>query len=139
MKLDDTFLTQADIAKDLRDSLDQLMHDYGYTIVKVLSPTSCRTKVKAAMNDITAAAREREATVSRAGNQQLLAVKQARRRSASKTHAGRRHRNQSKEIIAGLKIPLRIFRRQLRRATPPDVMQLVDGHSIFDHAEGYCG
>jgi len=36
MKLDDTFLNQADIAKDLRDSLDSSMHEYGYNIVKVL-------------------------------------------------------------------------------------------------------
>src|ERR1700724_4394343 len=36
MKLDDTFLNQADIAGDLRDSLDSSMHEYGYNIVKVL-------------------------------------------------------------------------------------------------------
>jgi len=36
MKLDDTFLNQADIASDLRDSLDGSMKEYGYSIVKVL-------------------------------------------------------------------------------------------------------
>src|ERR1700680_4067105 len=36
MKLDDTFLNQADIAGDLRDNLDGSMKEYGYSIVKVL-------------------------------------------------------------------------------------------------------
>src|SRR6202044_125177 len=36
MKLDDTFLNQADIAGDLRDNLDASMKEYGYSIVKVL-------------------------------------------------------------------------------------------------------
>src|ERR1700726_4215555 len=36
MKLDDTFLNQADIANDLRDNLDGSMKEYGYSIVKVL-------------------------------------------------------------------------------------------------------
>jgi regulator of protease activity HflC (stomatin/prohibitin superfamily) len=36
MKLDDTFLNQADIASDLRDNLDASMKEYGYSIVKVL-------------------------------------------------------------------------------------------------------
>src|ERR1700676_4213949 len=53
MKLDDTFLNQADIAKDLRDNLDGSMKEYGYSIVKVLiSDIVPDQKVKAAMNDI---------------------------------------------------------------------------------------
>src|ERR1700728_4719876 len=36
MKLDDTFLNQADIASDLRDNLDASMKEYGYSIVIVL-------------------------------------------------------------------------------------------------------
>jgi regulator of protease activity HflC (stomatin/prohibitin superfamily) len=59
MKLDDTFLNQADIANDLRDSLDGSMKEYGYSIVKVLiSDIVPDQKVKAAMNDINAAQRE---------------------------------------------------------------------------------
>src|SRR5277367_992532 len=53
MKLDDTFLNQADIASDLRDNLDASMKEYGYSIVKVLiSDIVPDQKVKAAMNDI---------------------------------------------------------------------------------------
>ena len=66
------FLNQADIAGDLRDSLDASMKEYGYSIVKVLiSDIVPDPKVKAAMNDINAAQREREATVSRAETNDL--------------------------------------------------------------------
>ncbi len=34
MKLDDTFLNQADIASDLRDNLDASMKEYGYSIAQ---------------------------------------------------------------------------------------------------------
>jgi regulator of protease activity HflC (stomatin/prohibitin superfamily) len=85
MKLDDTFLNQADIANDLRDSLDGSMKEYGYSIVKVLiSDIVPDQKVKSAMNDINAAQREREATVSRAETNKLLLVKQAEDRDAAK-------------------------------------------------------
>src|ERR1700721_1700721 len=56
MKLDDTFLNQADIASDLRDNLDGSMKEYGYSIVKVLiSDIVPDKKVKGAMNDFNAA------------------------------------------------------------------------------------
>src|SRR5580693_5122618 len=85
MKLDDTFLNQADIAGDLRDNLDASMKEYGYSIVKVLiSDIVPDQKVKAAMNDINAAQREREATVSRAETNKLLLVKQAEAEAESK-------------------------------------------------------
>ena len=56
-----------------------------YSIVKVLiSDIVPDQKVKAAMNDINAAQREREATVSRAETNKLLLVKQAEAEAESK-------------------------------------------------------
>lgn len=133
MKLDDTFLNQADIAKDLRDSLDASMHEYGYTIVKVLiSDIVPDPKVKAAMNDINAAAREREATVSRAETNKLLAVKQAEAEAESKRLQGEGIANQRKAIIAGLKDSVEDFSKAVAGATPHDVMQLVLITQYFD-------
>src|SRR4029077_7147657 len=133
MKLDDTFLNQADIAKDLRDSLDNSMHEYGYTIVKVLiSDIVPDPKVKAAMNDINAAAREREATVSRAETNKLLAVKQAEAEAESKRLQGEGIANQRKAIIAGLKDSIEDFSKAVAGATPQDVMQLVLVTQYFD-------
>ena len=133
MKLDDTFLNQADIAGDLRDSLDASMKEYGYSIVKVLiSDIVPDQKVKAAMNDINAAQREREATVSRAETNKLLLVKQAEAEAESKRLQGEGIANQRKAIIAGLKDSVEDFAKTVPGSTPQDVMQLVLMTHYFD-------
>jgi regulator of protease activity HflC (stomatin/prohibitin superfamily) len=133
MKLDDTFLNQADIANDLRDSLDASMKEYGYSIVKVLiSDIVPDQKVKAAMNDINAAQREREATVSRAETNKLLLVKQAEAEAESKRLQGEGIANQRKAIISGLKDSVEDFAKTVPGSTPQDVMQLVLMTQYFD-------
>jgi regulator of protease activity HflC (stomatin/prohibitin superfamily) len=133
MKLDDTFLNQADIASDLRDSLDASMKEYGYSIVKVLiSDIVPDPKVKAAMNDINAAQREREATVSRAETNKLLLVKQAEAEAESKRLQGEGIANQRKAIISGLKDSVEDFAKAVQGSTPQDVMQLVLMTQYFD-------
>src|ERR1700674_3047956 len=133
MKLDDTFLNQADIAGDLRDNLDASMKEYGYSIVKVLiSDIVPDQKVKAAMNDINAAQREREATVSRAETNKLLLVKQAEAEAESKRLQGEGIANQRKAIIAGLKDSVEDFAKTVPGSTPQDVMQLVLMTQYFD-------
>ena len=133
MKLDDTFLNQADIASDLRDNLDASMKEYGYSIVKVLiSDIVPDQKVKAAMNDINAARREREATVSRAETNKLLLVKQAEAEAESKRLQGEGIANQRKAIISGLKDSVEDFAKAVQRSSPQDVMQLVLMTQYFD-------
>ena len=133
MKLDDTFLNQADIASDLRDNLDASMKEYGYSIVKVLiSDIVPDQKVKAAMNDINAAQREREATVSRAETNKMLLVKQAEAEAESKRLQGEGIANQRKAIISGLKDSVEDFTKTVPGSTPQDVMQLVLMTQYFD-------
>jgi len=133
MKLDDTFVNQADIASDLRDSLDASMKEYGYSIVKVLiSDIVPDQKVKAAMNDINAAQREREATVSRAETNKMLLVKQAEAEAESKRLQGEGIANQRKAIISGLKDSVEDFSKSVPGSTPQDVMQLVLMTQYFD-------
>jgi regulator of protease activity HflC (stomatin/prohibitin superfamily) len=133
MKLDDTFLNQADIAGDLRDNLDASMKEYGYSIVKVLiSDIVPDQKVKAAMNDINAAQREREATVSRAETNKMLLVKQAEAEAESKRLQGEGIANQRKAIIAGLKDSVEDFAKTVPGSAPQDVMQLVLMTQYFD-------
>jgi regulator of protease activity HflC (stomatin/prohibitin superfamily) len=133
MKLDDTFLNQSDIASDLRDSLDASMREYGYSIVKVLiSDIVPDQKVKAAMNDINAAQREREATVSRAETNKMLLVKQAEAEAESKRLQGEGIANQRKAIITGLKDSVEDFAKTVPGSTPQDVMQLVLMTQYFD-------
>ena len=72
MNLDEVFTSQAQIASDVQKSLDASMQEYGYSVVKsLITDVIPDAKVKAAMNDINAAAREREATVSRAETEKL--------------------------------------------------------------------
>jgi regulator of protease activity HflC (stomatin/prohibitin superfamily) len=133
MKLDDTFLNQADIAGDLRDNLDASMKEYGYSIVKVLiSDIVPDQKVKAAMNDINAAQREREATVSRAETNKMLLVKQAEAEAESKRLQGEGIANQRKAIITGLMDSVEDFAKTVPGSTPQDVMQLVLMTQYFD-------
>jgi regulator of protease activity HflC (stomatin/prohibitin superfamily) len=133
MKLDDAFLNQADIAGDLRDSLDASMKEYGYSIVRVLiSDIVPDQKVKAAMNDINAAQREREATVSRAETNKMLLVKQAEAEAESKRLQGEGIANQRKAIITGLKDSVEDFAKTVPGSTPQDVMQLVLMTQYFD-------
>src|ERR1700740_3618513 len=133
MKLDDTFLNQADIASDLRDNLDASMKEYGYSIVKVLiSAIVPDQKVKAASNDINAAQREREATVSRAETNKMLLVKQAEAEAESKRLQGEGIANQRKAIISGLKDSCEDFAKTVPGSTPQDVMQLVLMTQYFD-------
>src|SRR5271165_2831142 len=140
MKLDDTFLNQADIANDLRDSLDGSMKEYGYSIVKVLiSDIVPDQKVKAAMNDINAAQREREATVSRAETNKLLLVKQAEAEAESKRLQGEGIANQRKAIISGLKDSVEDFAKTVPGSSPQDVMQLVLMTQYFDTLKEIAG
>jgi regulator of protease activity HflC (stomatin/prohibitin superfamily) len=133
MRLDDTFLNQADIASDLRDNLDASMKEYGYSIVKVLiSDIVPDQKVKAAMNDINAAQREREATVSRAETNKMLLLKQAEAEAESKRLQGEGIANQRKAIITGLKDSVEDFAKTVPGSTPQDVMQLVLMTQYFD-------
>jgi regulator of protease activity HflC (stomatin/prohibitin superfamily) len=133
MRLDDTFLNQADIASDLRDNLDASMKEYGYSIVKVLiSDIVPDQKVKAAMNDINAAQREREATVSRAETNKMLLVKQAEAEAESKRLQGEGIANQRKAIITGLKDSVEDFAKTVPGSSPQDVMQLVLMTQYFD-------
>jgi regulator of protease activity HflC (stomatin/prohibitin superfamily) len=88
--------------------------------------------VKAAMNDINAAQREREATVSRAETNKMLLVKQAEAEAESKRLQGEGIANQRKAIITGLKDSVEDFAKTVPGSTPQDVMQLVLMTQYFD-------
>ena len=84
------------------------------------------------MNDINAAQREREATVSRAETNKLLLVKQAEAEAESKRLQGEGIANQRKAIISGLKDSVEDFAKAVAGSTPQDVMQLVLMTQYFD-------
>lgn len=91
------------------------------------------------MNDINAAQREREATVSRAETNKLLLVKQAEAEAESKRLQGEGIANQRKAIISGLKDSVEDFSRAVQGSTPQDVMQLVLMTQYFDTLKDIAG
>ena len=125
MNLDEVFSTQAQIALDVQANLDSSMKQFGYTVVKALiTDVVPDAKVKSAMNDINAAQREREATVSRGETEKILAVKKAEAEAESKRLQGEGIANQRRAIIAGLQESVEAFQKAIG-VQASDVMALV--------------
>jgi regulator of protease activity HflC (stomatin/prohibitin superfamily) len=133
MTLDETFDQQAQIAIDVKNSLDQSMREFGYSIVKsLITDIVPDPKVKAAMNDINAAQREREATVSRAETEKLLLVKKAEAEAESKRLQGEGIANQRKANIGGLRESVERFSASIEGTTARDAVALVLMTQYFD-------
>jgi regulator of protease activity HflC (stomatin/prohibitin superfamily) len=140
LTLDETFDQQSQIAIDVKNSLDASMAEFGYTIVKsLITDIVPDEKVKAAMNDINAAAREREATVSRAETEKLLLVKKAEADAESKRLQGEGIANQRKAIIEGLRESIAGFSNSVEGATPRDAMAMVLLTQYFDTLKEVAG
>lgn len=140
MTLDETFDQQSQIAIDVKNSLDDSMKEFGYSIVKsLITDIVPDEKVKAAMNDINAAAREREATVSRAETEKLLLVKKAEADAESKRLQGEGIANQRKAIVEGLRDSVEKFSQSVEGATPKDAMAMVLLTQYFDTLKEVAG
>jgi len=140
MTLDETFDQQAQIAIDVKNNLDESMKEFGYSIVKsLITDIVPDEKVKAAMNDINAAAREREATVSRAETEKLLLVKKAEADAESKRLQGQGIANQRRAIIEGLRESIAEFSTSVEGATPKDAMAMVLLTQYFDTLKEVAG
>jgi len=140
MTLDQTFEQQAQIAIDVKDSLDESMKEFGYSIAKsLITDIVPDDKVKSAMNDINAAAREREATVSRAETEKMLLVKKAEAEAESKKLQGEGIANQRTAIIEGLRESVERFSESVSGATAKDAMTMVLMTQYFDTLKEIAG
>jgi regulator of protease activity HflC (stomatin/prohibitin superfamily) len=140
MTLDETFDQQSQIAIDVKNNLDASMSEFGYSIVKsLITDLVPDDKVKAAMNDINAAQREREATVSRAETEKLLLVKKAEADAESKRLQGEGIANQRKAIVEGLRDSVAKFAESVEGASPKDAMAMVLLTQYFDTLKEVAG
>jgi regulator of protease activity HflC (stomatin/prohibitin superfamily) len=140
MTLDETFDQQSQIAIDVKNNLDASMSEFGYSIVKsLITDLVPDEKVKAAMNDINAAQREREATVSRAETEKLLLVKKAEADAESKRLQGEGIANQRKAIVEGLRDSVAKFAESVEGASPKDAMAMVLLTQYFDTLKEVAG
>jgi len=103
MKLDDVFERKDDIAIAVKRELNQAMIDYGYDIIKTLvTDIDPDVQVKAAMNRINAAEREKVAAEYEAEAERIKIVAKARAEAESKRLQGQGIADQRREIARGL-------------------------------------
>ncbi len=103
MKLDDVFERKDDIAIAVNRELNQSMQDYGYDIIKTLvTDIDPDVQVKAAMNRINAAEREKVAAEHVAEADRIKIVAKARAEAESKRLQGQGIADQRREIARGL-------------------------------------
>ncbi len=103
MILDDVFLKKDDIAIAVKTELNDAMMEYGYDIIKTLvTDIDPDGQVKAAMNRINAADREKTAAQYEGDAARILIVEKAKAEAESKRLQGQGIADQRREIARGL-------------------------------------
>ncbi len=112
MKLDDVFVKKDDIAIAVKRELQEYMSDYGYDIIKTLvTDIDPDAQVKAAMNRINAADREKTAAQFEGDAQRILIVEKAKAEAESKRLQGQGIADQRREIARGLEESVEVLNR----------------------------
>jgi len=133
MKLDEAFASKAEIASQTLSQLEQVMKEYGYeilnTLVTDLDPDAVN---KAAMNEITASKRLKEASSHKAEANKVQQVKAAEADAEAKYLSGVGVARQRKAIVQGLQSSVEEFAEEVEGATPKDVMDILLLTQYFD-------
>jgi regulator of protease activity HflC (stomatin/prohibitin superfamily) len=133
LPLDDVFGKKDDIALAVRDNISSQMDKYGYKIVKTLiTDINPDELVKASMNKINAATRDKEAAVQEAEADKIRIVKKAEAEADSKRLSGEGIAQQRLEIVRGFKESVEDFQKALQDVDPQEIMQFVLMTQYFD-------
>ena len=133
LPLDDVFARKDDIAIAVRDNISAQMEQYGYKIVKTLiTDINPDELVKASMNKINAATREKEAAIQEAEAEKIRIVKRAEAEADSKRLSGEGIAQQRLEIVRGFKESVEDFQKALQEVDPQEIMQFVLMTQYFD-------
>ena len=112
MKLDDVFVKKDDIAIAVKAELNDAMINYGYDIIKTLvTDIDPDSQVKAAMNRINAAEREKIAAQYEGDAARILIVEKAKAEAESKRLQGQGIADQRREIARGLEESVDVLNR----------------------------
>ena len=112
MKLDDVFVKKDDIAIAVKTELNDAMMEYGYDIIKTLvTDIDPDAQVKAAMNRINAADREKTAAQYEGDAARILIVEKAKAEAKSKRLQGQGIADQRREIARGLEESVEVLNR----------------------------
>jgi len=133
MELDQAFESKDDIARSVLESLQQVMKDYGYSIVNTLvTDLAPDSKVKASMNEINAARRLKEAASHQAEADKVRQVKAAEADAEARYLSGLGVARQRKAIVKGLQASVSEFSSEVKGADPKDVMDILLLSQYFD-------
>lgn len=112
LKLDEVFEKKDDIAIAIRNELLEAMDSYGYSIVKALvTDIDPDAQVKASMNRINAAEREKTAALYEAEADKIKIVTKAEAEAINKRLQGKGIADQRREIAMGLEESVETLRR----------------------------
>lgn len=112
MKLDDVFVKKDDIALAVKAELNDAMMEYGYDIIKTLvTDIDPDPQVKAAMNRINAADREKTAAQFEGDAARILIVEKAKAEAESKRLQGQGIADQRREIARGLEESVEVLNK----------------------------
>jgi len=112
MKLDDVFVKKDDIAIAVKSELNDAMVNYGYDIIKTLvTDIDPDAQVKAAMNRINAAKREKTAAQYDGDAARILIVEKAKAEAESKRLQGQGIADQRREIARGLEESVEVLNK----------------------------
>ncbi|MDG5491070.1 SPFH domain-containing protein [Psychroserpens sp. SPM9] len=112
MKLDDVFVRKDDIAIAVKSELNDAMMEYGYDIIKTLvTDIDPDAQVKAAMNRINAADREKTAAQYEGDAARILIVEKAKAEAESKRLQGQGIADQRREIARGLEESVEVLNK----------------------------
>jgi len=140
MTLDALYAGKEEVSEDLKKSLVDVFIKYGLNILNVLireiTPDS---KVLAAMNQINASKREREAAMQRAEGEKVIKVKRAEADAEAMYLSGEGVARQRKAIMDGLKNSIVDFSSKVADTSPKDVMDLLILNQYFDALESIGG
>ncbi len=104
LTLDEVFIEKDKVANAVKQELADAMDDYGFSIVKsLITDIDPDEKVKASMNEINAAERQRDAAMATAEAKKIATIKEAEAEAESKRLQGKGLADQRKEIANGLK------------------------------------
>ncbi len=133
LSLDDVFGKKDDVALAVRDNISSQMEKYGYKIVKTLiTDINPDELVKASMNKINAAMRDKEAAAQEAEGEKIRIVKRAEAEADSKRLSGEGIAQQRLEIVRGFKESVEDFQKALQDVDPQEIMQFVLMTQYFD-------
>lgn len=140
MTLDALYAGKEEVSDALKTSLVDVFRQYGLNILNVLireiTPDS---KVLAAMNQINASKREREAAMQRAEGEKVIKVKRAEADAEAMYLSGEGVARQRKAIMDGLKNSIVDFSSKVADTSPKDVMDLLILNQYFDALESIGG